>query len=61
MNLDDLIGIAENEALKTIRAAGYLDRIVSRDGEDFIITADLRPDRVNLTIRGNKVIDAEIY
>jgi hypothetical protein len=45
-----LIGLTEDEALQAAVGAGWTARIVSRDGEDFMITKDYRLDRVNFTV-----------
>ncbi|MFM8562681.1 MAG: hypothetical protein ACKOCE_02155 [Acidimicrobiia bacterium] len=45
-----LVGSSEAEATEAAKSKGWDVRVVSRDGEDFPVTADYRGDRVNLTI-----------
>jgi hypothetical protein len=58
--LGALIGLPEDEAAQMIAAAGFSERIVSRDGEDFAVTMDYRSDRVNLGIVDGVVTTATI-
>lgn len=56
----DLVGLSETEAVQRIRAAKMIERVTERDGEYYIVTRDIRSDRVNLAILRGKVIGAEI-
>jgi hypothetical protein len=53
---DKLIGMSEKSAAKLIERHGFMCRIVSRDDEVYVCTADLEMDRINLSIRDNKVV-----
>lgn len=55
------IGMNEAEGVKALQEAGWTVRIVQRDGESFIITADYSTYRANLTIQENIITKAEIY
>ena len=56
--LKRLIGMNESDAKALIYENNYMSRVVHRDGEDFMVTADFRFDRVNLYISGGIVFDA---
>lgn len=54
-----VLGKSESEAIKIIEDAGFLSRLVGRDGKSFIITMDYRPgERVNLVIISGVVVEA---
>jgi hypothetical protein len=55
-----LVGLAEEEARQRVEARGFHWRIMSRDGESYIVTADLRQDRVSAHVEAGKVVAAEI-
>ena len=44
------LGMSESAAVAFLRSKGLVVRIASRDGEDFMLTADYSESRVNLTI-----------
>lgn len=48
--LQKLIGKEEKEAIKLIEDNNYKSRIVSRDGNHYIVTKDYKTDRINLDI-----------
>ena len=52
--------MSEEEAKATIQAAGYTFRLTAKDGSYFIVTRDLRSDRVNIQTFGGKVISAKV-
>jgi hypothetical protein len=56
----DVIGRSEADAVAAIEEAGYVARIVSRDGEDFAVTDDHRTDRINLRIGAGVVTHADV-
>lgn len=56
----DLVGMKEVEAIKKLGDLGVKIRIVSRDGEHFIVTRDFKNDRVNLSIENGKVSKADV-
>lgn len=57
MPLDqEVIGMEKLAAIAKIESAKQVARIVVEDGEDFIVTMDYRPDRLNLEIVGGKVV-----
>ncbi|MEN9923647.1 MAG: hypothetical protein RIS09_1161, partial [Actinomycetota bacterium] len=58
--LKRLIGMSEDEARALIWDNNYMSRVVHRDGEDFMVTADYRYDRINLYINGGIVFDATV-
>jgi hypothetical protein len=55
---DSVVGMSEAEATKTAEGKGLTVRVGSRDGEDFPLTMDYRPDRVTLTVVSDKVTAA---
>lgn len=52
--------MSEDEAKALIWDNNYMSRVVHRDGEDFMVTADYRYDRINLYINGGIVFDATV-
>ncbi len=47
----------DSESVKThLDRLGYTYRIVERNGAPMVVTADFRPDRLDLAIRNNKII-----
>lgn len=56
-----VIGMTEEEGTRILTEAGWTVRIVGRDGENFIITADYSTSRANLIIENNIITEAEIY
>lgn len=55
-----LLGMSEQEANSTAVANGWVVRIAARDGEQFALTMDYNPKRVNLTIDNGVVSDVFI-
>lgn len=45
-----LVGLDEKLATACAEGEGWNVRVISKDGEDFMVTADYRADRVNLTV-----------
>jgi len=56
-DINALIGASEEETKTFLKFQSY--RIVSRDGVGYMLTADYRPDRLNLTINKGKIM--EVY
>ena len=52
-----LIGLTEQAAIDAIEANGYAHRIAERDGEQFALTEDYSPQRINLLVANDKVFD----
>lgn len=57
---DSLLGKTEELAIKAVLDAGLLYRIVARDGDEYALTADYRPNRVNMRIVDDLVVDAVV-
>lgn len=55
-----LIGLSEEDAIKMCSDSEYQYRIVRRDSENFIITMDLRFDRINLEIDDGVVTKCDL-
>lgn len=55
-----LIGLSEEDAIKMCSDSEYQYRIVRRDSENFIITMDLRSDRINLEIDDGVVTKCDL-
>lgn len=58
MNIDDLLKMNENDAIKLIKDFSLTYRIVGRDGVNFVHTAEFRGDRVDLAIKDGIVVRA---
>ena len=52
-----LVGLPEADAEAAARDAGWEFRVSRRDGEDLAVTADLRPNRVNVEVTDEVVTD----
>jgi hypothetical protein len=52
-----LVGCTEADATSRAQAAGWTVRVVRRDGEDFAVTMDFNPARLNLSIEKGIVTD----
>lgn len=59
--LNSVIGKTKPEAAMICKEMGYSTRIVEEDGESYILTQDLRSDRVNIIVEYGKIIDSKIY
>jgi hypothetical protein len=57
---EGLVGSTEEEAVATVEAAGFVARVIARDGEDLAVTDDYRVDRINLRIEGGVVTGAGV-
>ena len=55
-----LIGMDEKAAEGLVVANGMIFRVVYADGESFIVTADFRPDRINVWLSGGIVTSANM-
>jgi hypothetical protein len=55
-----LLGMSEQEATSTAEANGWVVRVAARDGEQFALTMDYNPKRVNLTVNNDVVSDVFI-
>ena len=54
---ESLIGLDEQDAVAASAAQGFAVRIARRDGESFVLRADLQFSRVNLDIENGIVIE----
>ena len=57
--LDYLVGMTEDAALRTLYDADISYRVVHRDSIVSTVTSDMIPERVNLSIDNGKVTKAE--
>jgi hypothetical protein len=55
------LGLGENQASTKIRASRCSVRVIARDGHNFVLTADFRANRVNLTIARGVVTSIGVY
>ncbi|MDP0491702.1 MAG: proteinase inhibitor I78 [Verrucomicrobiota bacterium JB023] len=60
-SLSSYQGLPIEEAEMMAKSAGLQTRIVRDGREHFIITKDIRPDRINFEIDGGRVTSAEKY
>lgn len=54
-NINDLIGLTHEEAVKLAKENGFATRIREEDGKGFMGTTDYRTDRINLHITNCKI------
>ena len=52
---DSLVGMSEGEAVMKVEATGRTIRIARRDKENFALTMDYRPDRINIEVDADMV------
>ena len=52
---DQLVGMSENAASSCAIANGWGFRVGERDGEQFAVTMDYRPNRVTVSVKSDKV------
>lgn len=57
---ENYIGLTVEEAEKVAKENGASFRIIRKDGEDYIVTADYVPGRVNATVESGKVVEYEV-
>ena len=55
---EGLVGQSEQSAIQAAEAQGVTVRIAGRDGQNFILSADMRFSRVNLVIEAGVVTQA---
>lgn len=53
-------GLEELDAVALLELVGLPWRVVSRDGEYFMVTKDFSPDRINLTVAAGFVVAASL-
>jgi len=58
LEMQDLIGLTEEQAEELIAARGMEVRIMQREDQHFIVTLELRTNRVNLYIENGVVFKA---
>lgn len=56
----ELVGLTEKTAVTCAESEGWGVRVVHRDGEDFMVTADYRADRVNLVVENDVVTSVTV-
>jgi hypothetical protein len=56
LNFEKLVGKKEGTALKKVEAAGFLFRVVERDGESLIVTQDVVNNRANFAVDDGKIV-----
>jgi hypothetical protein len=55
-----VIGMTEAEAITAIEDAGFIARVVARDGEYFAVTEDYSVSRINLVVVDDRVTEATV-
>lgn len=58
IDLDSLVDLEEREAIAIIKEAGLKVRVCERNGKLFIVTRDVKSNRINLYIAYDKVYKA---
>lgn len=54
---DEYVGKTIDEAKKYAEEGGFTVRVVEEDGKSFMLTMDVKSDRLNFRIRGGYVTD----
>lgn len=57
---DSIIGNPEELAIQLVNSSGYALRVTRRDSENYIITMDIRFDRINVEIDNGLVTKSKI-
>lgn len=60
INTKNLVGLDEIQASKLIAVAGGHVNVTVRDGIPVVQNSDFRMDRVNLELRGSRVVKAYV-
>lgn len=60
LELEYLIGKNKHDVQKIVEYHGYSFRITSENGNDYMITCDFNPERVNVKIQNDLIIDADL-
>lgn len=55
LNPAGLLGKTEDEAKQVCENYGYKLRVTNKDGTSFIVTADYRTDRINVSVTNGKI------
>ena len=55
-----LVGFDEGAAQTCVEEAGFVWRVVARDGEYFAVTADYSPQRLNAVIERSVVVEVSV-
>jgi hypothetical protein len=55
---DQWVGLTLEEAQQRATNDGFTWRITEVDGKSFIVTMDLKSNRINFRVRNNKIIEA---
>jgi len=50
------IGLSLSEAIDKAKNIDYIYRIVEEDGQSFMLPYDVKSNRVNLRLRGGKIV-----
>jgi hypothetical protein len=58
--LESLLGKPLNEAKELAGFSGFRTRVTRVDGESYMITCDLKADRINLHLESGKVVKTSI-
>ncbi len=53
----EYVGKTLEEATKYAKEGGFDVRIVEKDGQTFMLTMDVRPDRLNFRVNHNMITD----
>lgn len=57
VNASHYVGVSLEKAQMIASQNGYTTRIVEKDGQGFMVTEDLKNNRLNLRVRNNIVTD----
>lgn len=55
-----VVGMTEEQAIEAIEEAGFVARVIARDGEFFAVTEDYSVTRINLVIVDGDVTEATV-
>jgi hypothetical protein len=55
-----IIGLREDEAMKVAASNGWEFRVSARDGEQYMLTTDYIPNRVNVVIVDGEVTEVSV-
>ena len=57
---ETLLGLTETEAIKVVDQRGWVYRVVERDGEALMVTADYVTNRVNVVVTKGRITDVSV-
>jgi len=59
-SIDTLVGMIKDAAIEAAKKAGFKTRIVEEDGKENMVSMDYKTDRINFTVKNDKIEKAKV-